>query len=220
MISPILANIYLHYALDLWFEKVIKKKCKGEAQIIRYADDFVCCFQNKYEAEEFYKNLIERLKKFGLEIEESKTKIIEFGRFAEVNRKRNGADKPETFDFLGFTHICGTSLKGNFMVKRITSKKKLKAKKQAVKSWLKENIHTKVKLMIGKLNQKLMGHYRYYGVTGNSLHMGKFRYYIIAQLYKVLNRRSQKNRYSWGEFRNKILDKFPVKNPKIYVKVY
>lgn len=219
LISPILANIYLHYALDLWFEKVIKKRCRGEAQIVRYADDFVCCFQNKYEAEAFYKDLIERLKKFGLEIEESKTKIIEFGRFAESNREKNGKDKPETFDFLGFTHICGKTLKRKFKVQRITSKKKLKAKKQIVKSWLKENMHIKVKLLIEKLNQKLVGHYRYYGVNGNSQHMGNFRYYIIEQLRKILNRRSQKNKYSWDEFKRRILAKFPVKYPKIYINI-
>ena len=220
LVSPILANIYLHYSLDLWFEKIIKKRCSGEAHIMRYADDFVCCFQNKYEAEAFYKDLIERLKKFGLEIEESKTKIIEFGRFAETNRKKNGDSKPETFEFLGFTHICGKTLKGKFAVQRITSKKKLKAKKQAVKSWLKENMHIKIKMLIEKLNQKLVGHYRYYGVTGNSVHMGKFRYYVVEQIYKIINRRSQRNKYSWDEFKRRILDKFPVKYPKIYVRMY
>jgi RNA-directed DNA polymerase len=220
LISPILANIYLHYALDLWFEKVIKKRCRGEAQIVRYADDFVCCFQNKQEAEEFYKDLIERLRKFGLEIEVSKTKIIEFGRFAESNREKKREGKPETFDFLGFTHICGKTPSRKFKVNRITSKKKFKAKQKTAKKWLKENMHTKVKLLIDKLNQKLVGHYRYYGVNGNSYHMGKFRYYIVVELYKVLNRRSQKNKYSWDEFNSRILDKFPIKYPKIYVNIY
>lgn len=220
LISPILANIYLHYVLDLWFEKVIKKKCRGEAHIVRYADDFVCSFQNKYEAEEFYKALIARLKKFDLEVEASKTNIIEFGRYAESSRKKRGEGKPETFDFLGFTHICGKSLKGKFMVKRITSKKKLKVKRQKAKKWLKDNMHINIKLLIDKLNQKLVGHYRYYGITGNSLHIGKFRYYIINQLYKIINRRSQKNRYSWDKFKARILDKFHVKYPKIYVNIY
>ena len=220
LISPVLANIYLHYALDLWFEKAIKKQCKGDANIVRYCDDFVCCFQYKNEAEQFYRSLIERLRKFGLEVEESKTKIIEFGRFAEEKRKESGEGKPKTFDFLGFTHICGKSLSGKFMVKRITSRKKLMAKKQNVKKWLHENMHTNVKVLIDKLNQKLVGHYRYYGITGNSLHMGKFRYFVIDQLYKVLNRRSQKNKYTWEVFKVKILDKFPIKYPKIYVNMY
>jgi group II intron reverse transcriptase/maturase len=220
LVSPVLANIYLHYALDLWFEKVIKKRCKGEAHIVRYADDFVCCFQYKWEAEEFYKELIERLCKFGLEIEQSKTKIIEFGRFAERDRMSKGEGKPEHFDFLGFTHICGKTAKGKFKIKRITSRKKLKSKKQNVKKWLHDSMHMKVKILIERLNQKLVGHYRYYGISGNSLHMGKFRDYITVQLYKTLNRRGQKHRYSWEKFRNNILKKFPIKLPKIYVNLY
>lgn len=220
LISPILANIYLHYSLDLWFEKVIKKRCKGEAQIVRYADDFVCCFQYKSEAEEFYKDLITRLMKFGLEIEQSKTKIIEFGRFAERDRNLKGEGKPETFDFLGFTHMCGKTQAGKFTVIRITSKKKLKVKKQNVKKWLTENMHTKIELFIKKLNQKLVGHYRYYGVSGNYMQMYKFRDYIVGLLYKVLNRRSQKKSYTWEKFKTKILAKFPVKMPRIYVTLY
>jgi hypothetical protein len=180
----------------------------------------VCCFQYKHEAEKFYRTLIERLNKFGLEVEESKTKIIEFGRYAESNRKGRGEGKPDTFDFLGFTHICSKSQTGKYMVKRITSKKKLKDKMQNAKKWLKENMHTNVKQLIDKLNQKLEGHYRYYGITGNSIHMEKFRYYVIDQLYKVLNRRSQRNKYSWERFKEKILDRFPIKRTKIYVNLY
>ncbi len=220
LISPILANVYLHYVLDIWFEKAVKKHCNGKANMIRYADDFVCCFQKKDEAEKFYKALIERLDKFGLEIEVNKTKIIEFGRYAVNSRKKRGEGKPETFDFLGFTHVCSKSLKGNFIVKRITSKKKLKAKLQASKKWLRENMHLDVKTLIGKLNIKLEGHYRYYGVTGNSNSMDKFRYFIIKQLHFTLNRRSQRNRYSWKDFQNKIIKKFPIKYPKIYVHLY
>ena len=180
----------------------------------------VCCFQYKHEAEKFYRTLIERLNKFGLEVEESKTKIIEFGRFAEEDRKARGEVKPDTFEFLGFTHICSKSQTGKYMVKRITSKKKLKDKMQNAKKWLKENMHTNVKQLIDKLNQKLEGHYRYYGITGNSIHMEKFRYYVIDQLYKVLNRRSQRNKYSWERFKEKILDRFPIKRTKIYVNLY
>jgi RNA-directed DNA polymerase len=220
LISPILANIYLHYSLDLWFEKVIKKKCKGDAYIMRYADDFVCCFQYKNEAKEFYKELIERLKKFGLEIETSKTKIIEFGRFAESNMAKRGAGRPETFDFLGFTHICSKTRKGKFTVKRITSRKKLKAKRQAVKKWLKENMHMKVKELVKRLNAKLTGHYRYYGVNENIKQLNAFRYYVLEQMRRMLNRRSQRNRYTWEDFERKVLSRFPVKCPKIYVNIY
>lgn len=219
-ISPILANVYLHYVLDLWFEKVVKHKSQGECSIVRFADDFVCCFQNKNGAENFVADLKERLGKFGLEIAEEKTKIIEFGRFAEDNRKRNGEGKPEKFDFLGFTHGCGKSSNGKFIVVRKTSQKKLKAKIVAVREWLWKNMHKPVKEIIDKLNQKLVGHYRYYGVNGNSKPMSKFRYYVIQRLRWTLNRRSQKRKYSWDEFTKRILEKMPIKVPKIYVNVY
>jgi hypothetical protein len=146
--------------------------------------------------------------------------IIEFGRFAEDSRKDRGEGKPESFDFLGFTHICGKTAKGKFKIKRITSRKKLKSKKQNVKKWLAENMHINVKLLIDRLNQKLVGHYRYYGVSENSLHINKFRDYVIRQLFKTLNRRGQKHKYSWDKYKSRILAKFPVKHPKIYVNLY
>ena len=219
LISPILANIYLHYVVDLWFEKIIKKNYKGEAHIIRFADDFVCCFQYKNEAKRFYSELVERLRKFSLEIEISKTKIMEFGRFAEISRKERGEGRPSTFDFLGFTHICGKTRKGYFTVLRLTSKKKLKVKRQTAKIWLKENMHLDVKVLVGKLNTKLIGHYRYYGINGNFSKLTDFRAYVIKQLYRTLNRRSQKNKYSYEEFVDKILSKFPISVPKIYVEI-
>lgn len=219
-ISPILSNIYLHYVLDLWFEKIIKKDSKGDARMVRYADDFICTFQNKYEAEEFLRKLKERLSKFGLEIAEEKTKILEFGRFAESNRKERGEGKPEQFDFLGFTHICGKRNKGEFTVKRLTSKKKLKVKRAVMRDWFKKNMHKPVDQIIKKLNSKLIGHYRYYGITGNSKQINKFRYEAIKRLFWTLNRRSQMRSYTWGDFERKILDKMPIKPAKIYVKMY
>ena len=126
VISPILANVYLHYVLDLWFEEVVRKQCKGQAYIVRYADDFVCCFQYESEAKAFYEALIKRLRKFNLEISEDKTNILPFGRFAEKDCKRKWGKKPSTFDFLGFTHYCGKSKKGNFRVKRKSSRKKVR----------------------------------------------------------------------------------------------
>ncbi len=219
-ISPILGNVYLHYILDLWFSKVIKQKNHGECSIVRYADDFVCCFQHKYEAENFLIELKERLAKFGLEIAEEKTKIIEFGRFAEEDMKRNGKGKPGSFDFLGFTHSCGKGRNGKFIVIRKTSKKKLKAKMVAVKEWLWKNMHKPIKEIIDKLNTKLIGHYRYYGVNGNSKSMNYFRHYIIQRLRWTLNRRSQKGKYSWDEFKKRILEKMAIKVPKIYVNIY
>lgn len=219
LISPILSNIYLHYVLDLWFKKVIKRKSQGEAHMVRYADDFVCTFQNKYEAEKFLVELRVRLKKFGLEVAEEKTKILEFGRFAESNRKERGEGKPDKFDFLGFTHICGKTRKGDFTVKKTTSKKKLKVKKAVMREWLKENMHKPVKLIIKKLNIKLAGHFRYYGVTGNFRHINQFRHEAIRCLYWTLNRRSQMRSYTWEEFKERILDKMPIKPAKIYVSI-
>jgi RNA-directed DNA polymerase len=140
LISPILANVYLHYVLDLWFEKVVKKRCQGEAYVVRYADDFVCCFQNKRDAEWFYSNLKERLKKFNLEVAEEKTRIIAFGRSAEKESKKQGKKKPDTFDFLGFTHYCSKSEKGWFRVKRKTSQKKYRSSLLKCKLWLRKHL--------------------------------------------------------------------------------
>jgi len=137
--------------------------------MIRYADDYVCCFQYKDDAERFYAALIKRLAKFDLQIAEEKTKILEFGRFAAENRKRKGRGKPETFDFLGFTHYCSKSSKGKFRVKRKTSGKKFKAKVKAFKEWLKTERHQDVKEIMKTIRAKLIGHYRYYGITDNSL---------------------------------------------------
>src|SRR5690625_6566558 len=133
LLSPILANVFLCYVLDLWFEYQVKKRCKGQAYLVLYADDFVCCFQYYEDANKFYEALKLRLNKFNLEISEEKTKIIPFGRFAERDSKRKGKGSPETFNFLGFTHFCSKSKRGTFRVKRKTSKKKIAAKLKANK---------------------------------------------------------------------------------------
>jgi group II intron reverse transcriptase/maturase len=216
LISPVLANVYLHYVLDTWFEKVIKGRCKGEAYIVRYADDFVCMFQYENEANAFYRELKERLGKFGLELAEDKSRVIRFGRFA----KQHSADgKTETFDFLGFTHINGMSRSGKYMVVHRTSKEKLAAKKLAVKEWLKQNIHGKPSDTIGLLNRKLIGHYRYYGISGNSEGLKKFYNYIIVALYKTLTRRSQRAYLTWGRYWS-LLRKHPIATPRIYVNIW
>ena len=219
LISPILANIYLHFVLDLWFEKKIAKEFKGTAKIVRYADDFVCCFQFQNEAEKFYEMLKERLKEFNLELAEDKTRIIEFGRFAKRDRGNKGEGKPETFDFLGFTHYCSTGQNGKFRVKRKTSRKKFIAKAKAVRIWIKENMHTPINQLIKKINTKLVGHYRYYGITDNTDSIRKFHDIVKMQLFKSLNRRSQKNRYSWEYYWNDILKRFPIAKPRIYLDI-
>ena len=206
LISPILANIYLHYVLDLWFEKYIKLKCKGKAYLVRYADDFVCCFTLKEEAEMFYEEVKERLEKFDLKLEENKSRIIPF---------KNKWSK-ETFDFLGFTHINGKNRKGNYKLIHHTSKKKTKAKKQAVKEWLKESVRIyPVKYLIEKLNIKLQGTFRYYGISDNQKWLRGFREYVIYELHEQLCRRSQRNKMNWEKF-HKILEYNPLVQPKVY----
>lgn len=220
IISPTLANIYLHYALDLWFEKVIKRDFKGEAEIVRYADDFVCCFQYEGEAGKFCRLLLHRLGKFNLEIEKSKSKLILFGRFAEENRRKLGYKRAETFDFLGFTHYCGKSRNGKFRVKRKTSKKKFRTKVKEFNQWVKS---VRNKLHIGDIfdlaKQKLNGHYQYYGITDNSYMISQFCLEIKKALFKWLNRRSQRRSFDLDKF--KMYMKYnPLPKPKIYVNVY
>lgn len=200
VLSPLLSNVYLHYALDLWFERVFRKTCRGEAYYFRYADDFLACFQNRDEAERFLKELGGRLGKFHLEVEPSKTQLIEFGRFATGNAARKGK-KPDTFDFLGFTHYCGTTRNGSFKVKRKTSGKKFRAKLHEVKAWLKkERNSVKTGKLLTRAKEILAGHLNYYAITDNSRMCAEFRCQLTRMLFKWLNRRSQRRSYTWERF--------------------
>ena len=219
VISPILANVYLHYVLDLWFEKVVRKQCEGQAYMVRYADDFVCCFQHKREAIQFYESLKLRLKKFNLEIAEDKTKVIPFGRFAENNAKRTGNGKPATFDFLGFTHYCGKSKQGKFRVKRKSSRKKVQGKLKESKEWLKSNRNKNIHLIMERFRRSLVGYYNYYCITDNSQTVNDFKEKIEILLFKWLNRRSQRKSFTWGKFRL-FLQMFPLPKPRIRVNIY
>ena len=216
LISPVLANVYLHYVLDIWFDKVIKKNCQGEAHIVRYADDFVCFFQYENEAKQFFKAAQERLAKFGLDLAEDKSKVMRFGRFARQNSKEG---KTDTFDFLGFTFINGKTRTGKYRVAFRTSQKKLKAKKQIVKEWLRDNLHGKPSDTIERLNKKLIGHYRYYGISGNSRGLSNFYDYVVYILYKTLTRRSQRAYLTWERYLS-LLRKHPIAKPKIYVDIW
>ena len=219
VISPLLANIYLHYALDLWFEKIVKRQCRGEAFMRRFADDFVCCFQYEQDAKNFYQALAKRLKKFNLEIAEEKTKIIQFGRFAETQRAREEQSNPETFDFLGFTHYCGRSGRGNFRVKRRTSKKKYRASLLRVKEWIKRNRTLPIKDFMGQLKLKIVGYLRYYGITDNTQMLFRFGCEVMKLLYKWLNRRSQRKSFTWEKFLL-FLKKYSLPMPKVYINMY
>ena len=174
IVSPILANIYMFYSLIKWFEKYVKPKLRGFASIINYADDFICCFQHKDEAEYFYKVLLpKRLKEVGLELAPDKTRLIAFGRFALNNTK---VGKPETFDFLGFTHYCSKSKKGKFRVKRKTSRSKFNKKLVEFNMWCKDNRTMPIEDIMNTVKRKLIGHYNYFGITDNYHSICKFYY--------------------------------------------
>lgn len=218
ILSPVLANIVMYYGVILFVER-IKKTSRGYIEIINYADDMILCFQYKYEAEKTYELLKQRLKQLGLEFAEDKTRLIEFGRFANENIKKTGRSKPETFDFLGFTHYCSVNRNGKFRVKRKTSKKKFKQKVQEFKCWIKENRHRPLKEIMETVKRKLIGHYNYYGITDNSVMLKKYLYNILKLLYKNLNRRSQKKSYTRDSF-DIMVKYFNLPYPTIKVSIY
>jgi RNA-directed DNA polymerase len=197
VISPFLANVYLHYCFDLWVNVWRKKYAPGEMAVVRYADDTIVGFQYQTDADRFLENLRERLGKFGLELHPDKTRRIEFGRFAEENRKRRGEGKPETFDFLGFTHISGKNGLGRFMVRRTTIRKRMRAKLRQVKQQLRERMHDPVPQTGGWLKSVVQGYFNYYAVPGNLTSLGVFRDRVLALWWRTLRRRSQKRRINW-----------------------
>lgn len=217
--SPIMANIYMHYILVWWFKECIVPRLKGYSGLIVYADDFVVCFQYKEEAELFYELLKKRMKIFGLEMEESKTRLIEFGRNAEQNRKARGEGKPETFDFLGFTHYCSKSRRGWFRVKRKTSKKKFAKKCRELNQTMRSMRTWRLTDIFRKTNQILIGYYHYYGITDNGKSLQRMKRKVENLLFYWLNHRSQKRSYNWDGFLE-LLKAFPLAKPKIYVNIY
>lgn len=192
IISPILANIYMHYCLNLWFEKVFKKNCRGQAYLCVYADDFVACFQHREGAQAFYDALGGRLAKFNLTLSPDKTNIIRFSRY--------DIEENSVFEFLGFEFRWTTSRRGKVWLKRSTSKKRLKSSIRNFKQWCRENRHVRLRSLFRTLNSKLRGHYNYYGVMGNLDGIHRFYYRAEQILFKWLNRRSQRNSYTWAGF--------------------
>ena len=175
--------------------------------------------RGKEDAEKFYADLKSRLADFGLELQEGKTKLIEFGSRAQGSCEAKGEGKPETFDFLGFTHYCPKSQKGWFRVKRRTSRKKFRKKDSEMGHWMKKSRGMKVSMLIKKTNQKLRGHYQYYGITDNSRMLVQYCYKTRKALFKWLDRRSQRRSYTWEEF-NELLKYCPLEQPKIYHSIY
>jgi len=219
IISPILANIYLHYVLDLWMRLRENKRLKGFTQLIRYADDFIIGVQYKEEAEMLLNDITNRLKQFSLEFSGEKTKIIEFGRFAQENREKRGDRKPETFTFLGFTHYCTKTVDGRFMIRVKTSRVKMKKAIVAMKSFLKISRTHELADIWNKTSSKLTGHYNYYGVSGNFEVIQRFYKKTLYLLFKWLNRRSQKKGFSWGGFL-RYLSHYPLPKPKLTYAIY
>lgn len=199
-LSPLLSNVYLHYALDLWFERRVRRPCRGEAYFFRYADDYLACFQYREDAERFLTEMKARLEKFHLAVELSKTKLIAFGRFARAEAERRGRE-PESFDFLGFTHYCGQTRYGSFKVQRRTAKKKFRAKLREVKAWLKQQRNRqKTGALLKQAQARLAGHLPYYAITDNGRRCDAFRRQVTKLLYQWLNRRSQRRSYTWERF--------------------
>jgi len=196
-ISPLLANIYLHYVFDLWVGVWRRKCAHGDVMVVRYADDSVLGFQYQEEADRFLEDFRERLGKFGLELHPEKTRRIEFGRWAERNRKKRGEGKPATFDFLGFTHISGKSRKGNFTVKRKTIAKRMRAKLQEIKQQLAVRRHDSVPKTGEWLRSVVRGYFNYHAVPGNIDSLGVFRERLSRLWRQSLMRRSQKHRLDW-----------------------
>jgi len=220
IISPMLANIYLHYVLDTWFEVYKRQQIQGYSQLIRYADDFLIGVQHRPEAEQTLKDLKQRLNENGLELSEEKTVIKEFGRFAVTNRKRRSGEKPETFNFLGFTHYCTQTRDSRYQVRMKTSRKKLNQTITKMNRWLKQ---IRNQLLIKDIWQllmlKLKGHYNYYGVSGNFKSINRYYRKTRALTFKWLNRRSQKKSWNWEGFA-KYESSHPLPRPQLTYAIY
>jgi group II intron reverse transcriptase/maturase len=206
VVSPVLSNVYLHYVLDLWFEKVIKPQCRGEACLLRYADDYICAFEYQAEAERFYAAMGPRLEKFGLTLAAEKTRILPFHRHQPPGQGR--------FAFLGFEFYWGWDRAGKAHLKRRTARAKLRASLQRFTQWCKENRHRRLSELFQQLNGKLRGYYQYYGVHGNSASLQHFFDGVVRRLWKWLNRRSQRPSYTWQGFTT-LLTHFKIERPRI-----
>ncbi len=210
VISPILANVYLHYALDLWVNQWRQRQARGDVYIVRYADDFVVGFQYRSDAERFRADLEDRLERFALALHPDKTRLIEFGRFAASNRAGRGLGKPETFAFLGFTHICAKSLRGKFLLRRKTQSKRMKAKLKAVKVELAQRRHQSIAEQGQWLGQLVTGYFAYHAVPTNGPALSAFRYSIRRLWLRALRRRSQNDRMTWDRFAKRADHWLPV----------
>lgn len=212
-ISVLLSNVYLHYVLDLWFTKVVKPRLKGEAYLVRYIDDFVVCFQYRADAKRFEQVLIKRLAKFSLTLEPSKTRLVEFGRFAQRDAKKWNR-KVDTIYFLGFTHYCTRNRQGNYMVGRKTEKSRLKRSIIKLRELMRSIRHHRIKEQAIAINQVLRGHYAYYGLGGNHRSLWAIYRNIEKYWYKMLKSRCRKSHMTWEKFK-KLKVYYPLQTPKL-----
>jgi len=203
-ISPLLANIYLHYVFDLWVQQWRFRKAQGDVVVMRFADDFVVGFEHREDGERFLSELRERLVRFGLELHAQKTRLIEFGRHAEKDRQSRGEGKPETFNFLGFTHSCAKTRKGRFTVLRQTMRTRWQAKLRGIKAELRRRMHEPVPEMGAYVRSVLLGHMRYYAVPMNAVSVSHFRMALGRIWWRVLKRRSQKSHLPWARMERQV----------------
>jgi RNA-directed DNA polymerase len=213
-ISPLLANIFLHYALDLWVRQWCRQHATGRMRLVRYGDDFLLTLERREDGERMLAALRERLAKFGLQLHEGKTRLIEFGCLAAERRKRRGEGRPQTFNFLGFTHYCAKTRRGRFIVLRKTQRQRMNRKLKEMRRQMWRQMHRPVREQHAWLSAALRGYYAYYGITGNSRSLGCFRHQVCRMWHYVLMRRSQKRRLSWERF-SKLLKAFPLPWPRI-----
>jgi group II intron reverse transcriptase/maturase len=203
--SPLLANVYLHYVFDLWAQQWRVKQARGEIIVVRFADDIVLGFQDQADAERFWREVSERFAKFGLELHPDKTRLLEFGRFADQTRRRRGQGKPETFNFLGFTHICGKTRKnGRFTVLRQTIRTRLQAKLKEVTAELRRRMHRPIREQGAYVRSVVSGHMRYYGVPRNTPALWTFSFEVSRRWWRTLRRRGQRHPMSWERMRQHI----------------
>jgi RNA-directed DNA polymerase len=213
-ISVLLSNLYLHYVLDLWFEQVVKPRLKGEAYLVRYIDDFVVCFQYRADALRMQNTLRKRLGKFGLELESTKTKLVEFGRFAQRHASKRGRRRPETIYFLGFTLYCTQNRKGNFKVGLRTEKSRLQRSLANLRDLMRRLRHLKLQEQVINLNRVLRGHFAYYGIAGNLRALQKVHRFVMRYWRKMLSSRSRKGYVTWEAFQG-ISARCPIQQPKL-----
>jgi hypothetical protein len=221
VISPMLSNVYLHYVLDVWFEQQIKPRTKGRAFLVRFADDFVMGFEREEDARGVLAVLPKRFGRYGLTLHPTKTRLVRFTQPPRQDPPKGGygEQEPGSFDLLGFTHYWGRSLKGNWVIKRRTSRSRFSRAVKAIRQWCREHRHQKVSVQHRTLVQKLRGHYAYYGITCNMEALGRYYHQVTRAWQKWLSRRSQRAYLSWERFQE-MLKRYPLPRPRIVHSAY